>query len=60
MNDDERRALFRTLTNSEYMDIMNVCANLPFVKMTVRSEGMFLYTCTLYIKNSSEAIYIRV
>lgn len=38
MDDDERRALLRNLNDAEYQDVMNVCAMMPNVQMTVRSE----------------------
>lgn len=38
MKDDERKSLLRGLSPEEYRDVMNVCATLPYVIMTVRSE----------------------
>ncbi|KAI0226507.1 J domain-containing protein [Lamellibrachia satsuma] len=38
MREDERRALLRTLADDEYANVMNVCANLPYVEMTVKTE----------------------
>ncbi|WAR09208.1 SEC63-like protein [Mya arenaria] len=38
MDDDERRALLRSLTDDEYQDVINVCATLPNVVMVVKSE----------------------
>ncbi|RUS73201.1 hypothetical protein EGW08_019047 [Elysia chlorotica] len=38
MKDEDRRAMLRGLTDAEYIDVMTVCANLPFVEMNVRTE----------------------
>lgn len=39
MKDDERRALLRQLSDSEYRDVMNVVATLPNVEVKVNCEG---------------------
>jgi len=39
MREDERRALLRTLADDEYTNVMNVCANLPYIEMDVKTEG---------------------
>src|SRR6218665_1122298 len=41
MKEEERRALLRQLTDSEYRDVMNVVATLPNVEVKVRCEGEF-------------------
>lgn len=38
MEEEERRALLRSLTDDEYHDVINVCATLPNIEMTIRSE----------------------
>lgn len=40
MEEEERRALLRSLTDEEYMDVINVCATMPNVEMVIRSEGI--------------------
>ena len=42
MEEEDRRALLRTLTDDEYRDVMNVCATMPNVEMTIKSEGTFV------------------
>ena len=46
MKEDERKSVLRSLSPDEYRDVMNVCATLPHVILTIRSEGRFvpLYT----------------
>ena len=39
MDDEERRALLRSLGDEQYQDVMNVCATLPNVQLVMRSEG---------------------
>jgi len=41
MNDDDRRSLLRQLTDSEYRDVLSVCAMMPSVDISVHSEGMY-------------------
>lgn len=38
MKEDERISLLRSLSPDEYRDVMNVCATLPYVILTIRSE----------------------
>ena len=40
MEDSDRRAMLRSLTDQEYVDIMNVCSIMPHVEMNIRSEGV--------------------
>lgn len=40
MDEEERRALLRSLSDDQYQDVMNVCAALPNIEMTIKSEGM--------------------
>jgi len=42
MKEDERISLLRSLSPDEYRDVMNVCATLPYVILTIRSEGRFV------------------
>ena len=42
MGEDDRRALLRQLTDSEYRDVINVCAMLPNIEIEVQCEGLFL------------------
>ena len=39
MKEDDRRQLLRSFSDSEYQDVINMCALLPNVIMTVTSEG---------------------
>lgn len=39
MEEEDRRALLRTLTDDEYRDVMNVCAIMPNIQMIIKSEG---------------------
>lgn len=38
MKDSERKSLCRQLSPDEYRDVMSVCATMPYVVMTIRSE----------------------
>ncbi|XP_013381039.1 translocation protein SEC63 homolog [Lingula anatina] len=38
MNEEDRRLLLRTLSDSEYRDVMNVCAQMPHIDLTIKSE----------------------
>ncbi|XP_041351703.1 translocation protein SEC63 homolog [Gigantopelta aegis] len=38
MEDSDRRAMLRSLSDQEYTDIMNVCSIMPHVEMNIRSE----------------------
>ncbi|XP_064618130.1 translocation protein SEC63 homolog [Liolophura sinensis] len=38
MKSEDRRSLLRTLSDSEYQDVINVASDMPNVEMTVRSE----------------------
>jgi len=40
MNDDDRRLLLRQLTDSEYRDVLSVCAMMPNVDITAHCEGL--------------------
>jgi len=40
MNDDDRRLLLRQLTDSEYRDVLSVCAMMPSVDITAHCEGL--------------------
>ena len=40
MNDEDRRSLLRQLTDSEYRDVLSVCAMMPSVDITVHCEGL--------------------
>lgn len=42
MNDEDRRLMLRGLSDSDYLDVMAVCAKLPYVEMTVKTEGKLL------------------
>ena len=46
MEEEDRRALLRTLSDDEYRDVMNVCATMPNIEMTIKSEGI---TCLPFI-----------
>ena len=39
MNDEDRRSLLRQLTDSEYRDVLSVCAMMPNVEITAHCEG---------------------
>ena len=39
MTDEDRKSLLRNLSKTEYDDVMNVCAMMPFVTMDVQTEG---------------------
>lgn len=39
MDDEDRRSMLRSLSDNEYLDVMTVCAYLPYVEMTVKTEG---------------------
>nr|KAG5706886.1 hypothetical protein BaRGS_021392 [Batillaria attramentaria] len=39
MKDEDRRQMLRSLTDAEYRNIVTVAASLPYVEMTIRSEG---------------------
>lgn len=43
MKDEDRRQMLRSLSDAEYLDIVTVCANMPYVEMKIRSEGMWYY-----------------
>ena len=47
MKSDDRRALVRTLSDEEYMDIMAMCSMLPHVDIEAETQGKGL--CTLYL-----------
>ena len=47
MEEEDRRALLRTLNDSEYKDVMNVCAVMPNIEMIIKSEGMHRYGNTV-------------
>ncbi|CAL1544944.1 unnamed protein product [Lymnaea stagnalis] len=38
MKEEDRRQLLRSLSDSEYLDVVTVCAKMPYVEMTVRTE----------------------
>ncbi|CAE1323240.1 SEC63 [Acanthosepion pharaonis] len=38
MKDDERRSILRSLTDEEYLDVMEVCASMPYVTLEIKSE----------------------
>ncbi|BFZ25302.1 hypothetical protein BsWGS_28341 [Bradybaena similaris] len=38
MKDEERRLMLRGLSDSDYLDVIAVCATLPYVEMTVKTE----------------------
>ncbi|KAK3758267.1 hypothetical protein RRG08_036537 [Elysia crispata] len=38
MKEEDRRAMLRGLTDAEYLDVMTVCAHLPFVEMNLKTE----------------------
>ncbi|XP_059158814.1 translocation protein SEC63 homolog [Physella acuta] len=38
MDDEDRRSMLRSLTDNEYCDVMTVCAQMPYVEMTVKTE----------------------
>ena len=40
MNDDDRRLLLRQLSDSEYRDVLSVCAMMPSVDITAHCEGL--------------------
>ena len=42
MKEEDRRAMLRGLTDAEYLDVMTVCAHLPFVEMNLKTEGNFI------------------
>jgi len=44
MNDDDRRLLLRQLTDSEYRDVLSVCAMMPSVDITAHCEGLITDT----------------
>jgi len=48
MNDEDRRSLLRQLTDSEYRDVLNVCAMMPSVDISAHCEGL-INTCTPFI-----------
>ena len=48
MNDEDRRSLLRQLTDSEYRDVLSVCAMMPNVEITAHCEGPFLLLCVLH------------
>ena len=56
MEEEDRRALLRTLTDDEYRDVMNVCATMPNVEMTIKSEG----TLVLLVLGIAFCIYAPV
>ena len=39
LKDEERRSIFRNLSEDEYSDIMKVCASMPVVDFKVTTEG---------------------
>lgn len=39
MKDEDRRQMLRSLTDGEYRNIVAVAGSLPYVEMTIRSEG---------------------
>ena len=43
MEEEDRRALLRTLSDDEYRDVMNVCATMPNIEMTIKSEGITVF-----------------
>jgi len=50
MNDEDRRSLLRQLTDSEYRDVLSVCAMMPNVEITARCEGVnFTYLLDYHI-----------
>ena len=42
MDEEERRALLRTLNDDQYTDVMNVSAAMPNIKMIIKSEGIYM------------------
>lgn len=49
MKDDERRSILRSLTDEEYLDVMEVCASMPYVTLEIKSEGKKLLDIYIYI-----------
>ena len=52
LNEEDRPKLLQTLTAAEYRDVVNVCADLPNVDMTVKSEGIELVV-VLFVSGTS-------
>ena len=42
MDEEERRALLRSLNDNQYTDVMNVSAAMPNIKMIIKSEGIYM------------------
>ncbi|KAI8791769.1 translocation protein SEC63 homolog [Biomphalaria glabrata] len=38
MKDEDRRMMLRNLSDNEYLDVMTVCANMPYIEMSVKTE----------------------
>lgn len=48
MKDEERRLMLRSLSDHDYLDVIAVCAKLPYVEMTVKTEGRCKKKATAY------------
>ncbi|KAK2171190.1 hypothetical protein NP493_1094g02025 [Ridgeia piscesae] len=70
MREDERRALLRTLADDEYTNVMNVCANLPYIEMDVKTEVIdeedptitagSIVTVTVRLKRQNMAVLLNL
>ncbi|CAG5121065.1 unnamed protein product, partial [Candidula unifasciata] len=38
MKDEDRRLMLRSLSDSEYLDVISVCAKMPYVEMNIKTE----------------------
>jgi translocation protein SEC63 len=54
MKDEDRRAILKSLTSDQYVDVMKVCASMPLIDFNVHVEGrtdIYLNNTVIYAYN---------